>query len=102
MGSFEEYAKTLNISGLITASIISALSFVVGLFWRDAIKKTIEEFVPKASGLFWSYVVAIIVTLIVVIIAFILIKLQEAKIHEIIINQLKEKAGKSSKRKKSK
>ncbi len=96
MASLEEYAKRLDIRGLMIASIISALSFVVGLFWRDAERKTIDEIVPKGSGLFWSYVTAITVTVIVVVISFILVRLQELEFKKLFALQKSKKKVKRS------
>jgi len=65
--------------GVMIASIITAMAFVVGLFWRDAISETINTILPKGEGLFYKYVAAIVATIFVIVIAYVLIKFKEKK-----------------------
>ncbi|HDD45949.1 MAG TPA: hypothetical protein ENG42_00590 [Candidatus Aenigmarchaeota archaeon] len=80
MAKFEEEVEKLNIKGIIITMVLSALGFLVAFSWRDAIKETIELFLPKSEGLLWKYISAIIITAIAVITSYILIKLQRANI----------------------
>ncbi|MEM5798565.1 MAG: DUF5654 family protein [Candidatus Aenigmatarchaeota archaeon] len=91
MAEIEKEIEKLNIRGIILSAIITAFSFVIGLAWRDAIMATIEQIKPTGSGLFYTYVYAIMVTIFVVLMAFILIKLNQ-KIEE---TKLKIKKSKS-------
>ena len=76
---FEDHFKKLDVKGVMITSIMTALAFVVGLFWRDAIAETINQLVPEGEGLIYKYVAALIATVVVVIIGYILIKAQEIK-----------------------
>jgi uncharacterized membrane protein len=84
MADFEESVKKLDFRAIVFTSIITALAFVVGLFWRDAISDTINTFVPSGEGLFYKYLAAVIATVVVIIFAYILIRAQEIKIKKII------------------
>ena len=96
MAEIERYARRLDIRGMVLASLMTAFAFVIGLFWNDAIKSTIEEIIPKGEGLFYKYVAAIIVTIIVVIIIYIIIHGQ--KIAEKQIKVIEELRGLSKKK----
>jgi len=74
MAGVEEHGAKLDIRGAMVAMIMSALGFVAALFWRDAIQAFINEFVPEGQGMFYSFMVAIIVTVVVVIAIFIINK----------------------------
>ncbi len=109
MTSLEESAKKLDFRGMMLTSIVTALSFVVGLFWRDAISDTINQIVPGGEGLFYKYLTAIIVTVIVVVIAYVLIKSQdigqkirkdlESEVNKKIQEMIKSKAYRNNHRK---
>lgn len=62
---------------LMLTSIISAMALVVGLFWNDAIKATIDQIVPKGDSLFYKYLAAIVVSIIVVVFVYILMHAQK-------------------------
>ncbi len=72
MASLEQAAKELNIKAAVSTLIISAFGFVAALFWRDAIKEFINEFVPEGEGLLYSFGVAIAVTVLAVVVIFVL------------------------------
>ncbi|MFH1420376.1 MAG: DUF5654 family protein [Candidatus Aenigmatarchaeota archaeon] len=82
MAGLEEHAQKLDFRGLFVTSIITALAFVIGLFWRDAIIGTIDAVLPQGEGLIYKYVAAIVVTLIVVVIAYVLMHAQNIKVGE--------------------
>ena len=86
MAEIERYAKKLDVRGMVFAALVTALAFVMGLFWNDAIKSTIEELLPKGEGLFYKYIAAIVVTAFVVLAIYIIIhgqKIAERRIKEI-------------------
>lgn len=91
MASFEEEAAKFNLKGAIITMIMGAFGFLVALQWRDAIKLTIDTFLPGGEGLGYSYLVAIIVTLIAVVVAFILMKVKDMNLipdhHEELIKR---------------
>lgn len=70
----EEQAQKLDFEGIVIGAIITALAFVMGLFWRDAITETINTLLPEGEGLVFKYVVAILATIIVVIASYLLIR----------------------------
>ena len=82
---FETSAKNLDIRGLFISAIVTALAFVVGLFWNDAIRSTIEIIIPtEGEKLYYKYVAAIIVTLIVSVVAYLLYRSQKIKKKDVV------------------
>ncbi len=75
MAGVEEHAESFNVAGAVGALIISAFGFVAALFWRDAIKDLINEFVPEGQGIIYSFIAAILVTIIAVIAIFVVKKM---------------------------
>ena len=86
MASLEKAAEKLDFHGMIIASMSTALAFVAGLFWRDAINQTIDEIIPAGQGLLYSYAVAFGVTLGIGVVIFILVRSKD------VTNRLKQKA----------
>ncbi|MCX6815546.1 MAG: DUF5654 family protein [Candidatus Aenigmarchaeota archaeon] len=80
---------------LFMSSIVTALALVVGLFWNDAIKTTIDQIVPQGDSLFYKYLAAIIVTLVVAILVYIV--MQGHKAAEKRLKKLKEQAASAKK-----
>lgn len=72
MANVEESAGEGKFFDVALTAVIAALSFVVGLFWRDAIVETINIFVPEGEGLLYRYLAAILVTVIVVVVIYLL------------------------------
>src|SRR3989344_6510508 len=82
---FEASSKNLDIRGLFISAIVTALAFVVGLFWNDAIRSTIEIIIPtEGEKLYYKYVAAIIVTLIVSVVAYLLYRSQKLKKKDVV------------------
>ena len=82
----DKIKKMADFRTLVLTSIISALALVVGLFWNEAIKAAIDEIVPQGEGLFYKFLAAMIVTLIVVIIIFVIMyshRLAEKRLDEL-------------------
>ena len=77
MTSLEESAKKLDVRTMMISATVTALAFVVGLFWNDAIRSTIEQIIPKQESLFYKYAAAVSVTVAVVIVAYLLYRSQE-------------------------
>ena len=84
MGELEESIQKMDFRAIVFAAIITALSFVVGLFWRDAITETINQFIPGGEGLLFKYLAAVIATIIVVIFAYVLIRAQNLRIERLV------------------
>ncbi len=75
-----------NFRKIFITSVVTALAFVVGLFWNDAIKSAIEQIVPRGEGLFYKFLAAVIVTVVVVVIVYIIMhgqKLAEKRLMKI-------------------
>lgn len=87
----DKIKKMSDIRTLVMTSIISALALVVGLFWNEAIKAAIEQIVPQGEGLFYKFLAAIIVTIVVVMVIYIVIHSQ--RIAEKRLAELKKKKG---------
>ncbi len=79
----EESAKKLDIRGLFISAIVTALAFVVGLFWNDAIRSAIEQIIPTGEKIFYKFIAAAIVTIAVVIISYLLYRSQQIKVQDI-------------------
>jgi hypothetical protein len=97
MAKFEEHAARLDIKSMIITMVLSALGFLVALAWRDAIQQSIELFVPRGEGLAYTYLAAIVVTIIAAAVTFVLIRLQKI---DIIPDRYEEKLKKKIKIKK--
>ena len=76
----EEKAAKLDVKGIVVTMILSAFGFLVALQWRDAISATIDKLIPPGEGLLYSYMVAIVVTAIAVVVTLFLVKIQQADI----------------------
>ncbi len=82
MAKFEEHAKELNIKAVTGTAIISSFGFIIALFWRDAIKELIVKVVPAGEGMAYSFVAAIIVTIIAVIAIYVVSRWMNISIKE--------------------
>lgn len=78
--ALEQELKELKIKTIVIATILSAFGFLVALSWRDAIQKTIDLLLPEGEGLFYTYLAAILVTIIAVIATYILLQIQKRDI----------------------
>jgi len=98
--AFEEKAKQyMSVRAVILTSIISALAFVLALFWNDAVKSAIEQIIPSGDTLTAKFAAAIIVTIIVVIVIYILLnsqKIAEKQIAELAKMKKKQKPAEES------
>jgi uncharacterized membrane protein (DUF106 family) len=73
----DDYVKNADMKGLMFGAIMTALAFVAGLFWNDAIRTAIETIIPPSDKLSAKFMAAVIVTILVIIIGYILIKTQK-------------------------
>lgn len=78
--SVEDSAKAMDFKGVVLGLIISSFSFVMALFWRDAIRETIDKIVPEGEGLGYLYLAAIIVTIVSVIAIYAMSKYMQRSI----------------------
>jgi type VI protein secretion system component VasK len=92
MPSLEEYAKRMDVRGMMVTAIITALAFVVALFWNDAIRSAIDTIIPGSDKLSYKFLTAMVVTVVVVFVSWLLIKTQEvSKKHEKKLEELMKK-----------
>ncbi len=77
MAELEKEIERMNIRGIILTAIFTAFGFVIALVWRDAIMATIDLFKPTGQGLFYTYLSAVFVTAFVIVIAYIIIKINQ-------------------------
>ena len=77
MATLEEYAKKRDVRGMLLAAILTALSFVIGLFWNDAIRSGIETIIPIQERVSAKFMAALFVTIMGVLVAYTLIKTDE-------------------------
>lgn len=77
MATLEEHARKRDIHGMLISAIITALAFVVGLFWNDALRSGIETIIPPSERVSAKFIAAFIVTILVVLVAWTLIRTQE-------------------------
>ena len=74
----EEKAKQYaNVRALALTSIISALGFVLALFWNDAVRSAIEQILPKSDTVAAKFAAAAIVTVVVVVAIYVILKSQK-------------------------
>jgi len=86
---FEEEAAKLNLKNIVIGSIIGALGLLVALSWRDTIQRTIDLFMPKGEGFFYSFVSSILITIFAVVASFVLIKFSQRSIRQIMLKHIK-------------
>ncbi|MBI5072921.1 hypothetical protein HZA99_03815 [Candidatus Woesearchaeota archaeon] len=91
--TIQEQAQKFNITSIMITAIVTALAFVVGLFWNDATKTTIESLFPNSDAIGMKLVVAIFVTVGVTIAIYIIYRTQkitekyEKKLKQIALEQ---------------
>lgn len=56
--------------------IVTSFSFVAGLAWNEAIKSAIEHFFPTGNGMFAKLIYALLLTILVVSVSFVLTRLK--------------------------
>lgn len=80
MSELEEYLKQRDIKNILITIILSSFGFLVALTWRDAIKQTIDLYLPHGQGLAYTYFAAFAVTIIALVVATILMKVREIEL----------------------
>ena len=81
----EEKAKQfMNVRVLVLSTILSALGFVLALFWNDAIRSSIESFLPPAQTVAAKFIVAIFVTIVIIILVYIMVQFNKISEKNII------------------
>lgn len=81
---------------VVLTSIISALGFVLALFWNEAVKSAIEQVVPMGDTVSAKLTAALIVTAVVVVIIYILLhsqKIAEKRLAELAARRKGKKQG---------
>ncbi|MCK5628903.1 hypothetical protein KAI12_05490 [Candidatus Bathyarchaeota archaeon] len=82
--------KKLNLKTIVITTILSAFAFLVALSWRDAIQRTLDEFLPQGEGLYYQYLTALVVTMIAIAVTYSLLRLQN---RDLIPGKIEKKIG---------
>jgi len=100
MATLEEYARKRDVKGMILTALLTALSFVVGLFWNDAIRSGIETVIPFQERITAKFMAAFIVTILAVFAAYALITSSEigGRISESAVKHLQKRIESLEKR----
>ena len=61
--SIEKHAQALKLGAVMVTAIVSAMSFIIALFWRDAISAFIEQFMPTEQSVWFKIITAVCVTI---------------------------------------
>jgi hypothetical protein len=77
MAKFEKHVENFDITGAIVTSIITAIGFVIALFWQNTIMDAIDTVIPQNEKLSYKFAAAIIVTFLMVLLAFLVIKAEQ-------------------------
>ena len=79
--TIEEEAKKMNVAGIFTTAIVSAIALVIGLFWKDAIQGTVDKIIPEgtAEKLFYRYLAAIGVTIVGTAVIYLIYKTEKLR-----------------------
>jgi hypothetical protein len=85
----EKLKQFSDVRTVFLTSIITALTFVVALFWNDAVRSAIESIIPRGEGPFYKFLAAIIVTILVVIVVYLILH-SERVAQEKVLRKLKE------------
>ena len=64
----------VSIESIIKTSIITAFTITVALIWKDVITEIIELIIPSGSELFYKFIAAIIATLLVIVVIYIILE----------------------------
>lgn len=62
-----------------TTIILSAFGFLAAFAWRDAIREAFDIWMPMGGGLEWKFLYAIIVTLLLVFVAYFMSFIEKKK-----------------------
>jgi len=81
MATLAEHAKEFDIVAIMTTAIVTALAFVVGLFWNDAIRSAIEFLLPAQDAVWGKFAAAIVVTVAVAVVIYSIYRTKRAVAH---------------------
>jgi hypothetical protein len=83
----------------VVGPVVASFGFIIALVWRDAIKDALDEYLKRAGLLdnayIYSFVSAIIVTIIVIFIMVIVIKIGRGKKEKIIQKKVEKSISKT-------
>ena len=75
--TIQEHAENLDIKGIMITAVVTALAFVVGLFWNDAIRTAIETIFPSRDEVGMKMFAAVLVTIIISIVIYMIYRTQK-------------------------
>ena len=97
MAKFEEEVKQLNIKAALSTLVVSSFGFVAALFWRDAIRDFLDLIIPAWQGVVYSFVAAIIVTIMAIVTIYLLSKAESISVRdglrEMVVKKKKSQKG---------
>ncbi len=76
MSNFEDHAKRLDIRNIAITSNITAFGIVLALLWKDVLTETLAVLLPHGTGLFFLLMTAGLGTVLIVLLAYFLMHLQ--------------------------
>ena len=71
----EQLKKMTDFRSLVLTSLVTALSLVVGLFWKDVVTDAINKIVPTGDTLIYKFLAAVMATAAVVVAFYLLIRM---------------------------
>jgi uncharacterized protein YacL len=77
MSNFEDHIKKLDIRNIAITSNITAFGIVLALLWKDVLTEALTVLVPHGTGLLFLFMTASIGTVLIVILAYFLLHLQQ-------------------------
>jgi hypothetical protein len=70
--------QDISIGGIIKTSIVTAFTIAAALIWKDVITETINKIIPPGDRLVFKFIAAILVTILVVIAIFVILKTESS------------------------
>ena len=80
MADLEKYAEEFNVKDMFISMVSSAFGFLLAFWYRDVIKETIETYMPAGEGLLYKWFITFVLTIVVVIILYVLVKIKKANL----------------------
>ncbi len=79
----------VTIGGIVKTSLVTGFTIATALIWKEVIVNAIHAFFPSGDFLLYEFFVAILATVIIVIMIYMILKAENET--EIVIKKLKKK-----------
>ena len=76
MSNFEEHVKRLDIRSIAIASNFTAFGIVLALLWKDVLTEALAVVLPHGKGILFLFMTASIGTIFIVVMAYLLLHVQ--------------------------